>query len=266
MFFFVSISPEVECEADENRIFRVSLVKAGYKRAVWLKKERELKAALTDKICRGVRAYTWAHLKDIITLAERVATQAQLVAGADNRTAFAESLLLAAYMAVFKDKPVPTDDYINEFVKLFYSLGVPEKRRNENEEMLDILLDSIVKGDSGHNYTIREVLGAIETGKVWSNEDDMEATDREEHAMPTTYARRLAGMYGMGLSPDGDIAIAKNHQEVMKMLGKGKGYQLQLMRHPRLVERGYNVNLGSACGVKNCVVIGWEEDDADSTA
>ena len=259
MFFFVSISPEVECEADENRIFRVSLVKASYKRSVWLKKERELKAAMAPEICAGVRAYTWANLPAIITLAERVATQAQLVAGADNRTAFAESLLLAAYMAVFKDKPVPTDDYIDEFVKLFYTLGIPEKRRNENEEMLDILLDAIVKGDSGHNYTIREVLGAIETGKVWSNADDLDATDREEHAMPTTYARRLAGMYGIGLW-HGDIAIAKNHPEVMKILNKGRGYQLQLMRHPRLVERGMNVNLGSSAGVKNCVVIGWEEE------
>jgi hypothetical protein len=261
MFFFVSISPEVECEADENRIFRVSLVKAGYKRVVWLKKEKELKAALTDKICRGVRAYTWQHLAEIITLAERVATQAQLTAGADNRTAFAESLLIAAYMAVFKDKPVPDDAYIIEFVKLFYSLGIPEKRRNENEEMVDTLLDSIVKGDSGHNYTIREILNAIETGKAWSNADDIEAEKREEHELDKTYARRLAGMYGMGLAPDGNIAIAKNHQEVMKMLGKGKGYQMQLMRHPRLVERGKNVNLGGSAGVKNCVVIGWEESE-----
>ncbi len=165
-------------------------------------------------------------------------------------------------MAVFKDKPNPDDEYINEFVKLFYSLGVPEKRRNENEEMLDVLLDAIVKGDSGHNYTIREVLGAIETGKVWSEDVTHDNGDisREEQPMDKTYARRLAGMYGMGLSPDGDIAIAKNHQEVMKMLSKSRGYQLQLMRHPRLKERGYNVNLGSACGVKNCVVIGWGEN------
>lgn len=258
MFFFVSISPEVECEADENRIFRVSLIKASYKRAVWLKKERELKQAMTADICASVRAYTWANLPAIITLAERVATQAQLVAGADNRTAFAESLLLAAYMAVFKDKPAPSDDYINEFVKLFYEMGTPEKRRNENEEMVDLLLDAIVKGDSGHNYTIREVLNAIETGRVWSNADDKESGPREEHEIGTTYARRLAGMYGIGLH-HGDVAIAKNHPEVMKILNKGKGYQLQLMRHPRLVERGKNVNLGSSAGVKNCVVIGMEE-------
>lgn len=265
MFFFVSISPEVECEADENRIFRVSLVKASYKRAVWLKKERELKEAMAPEICAGVRAYTWANLPAIIALAERVATQAQLVAGADNRTAFAESLLLASYMAVFKDKPDPDDDYINEFVKLFYEMGTPEKRRNENEEMIDLLLDAIVKGDSGHNYTIREVLNAIETGLIYSEDVDTGSghIENQEKPMERTYARRLAGMYGCGLH-HGDIAIAKNHPEVMKILNKGKGYQLQLMRHPRLVEKGKNVNLGSSAGVKNCVVIGWGEDDADA--
>jgi putative DNA primase/helicase len=262
MFFFVSISPEVECEADENRIFRVNLIKAGYRRAVWLKKEKELKKYLTPEICAGVRAYTWQHLPEIIALAERVAIQAQLVAGADNRTAFAESLLLAAYMAVFKDKPKPDNDYINEFVKLFYEMGVPEKRRNENEEMVDLLLDAIVKGDSGHNYTIREVLKAIESGTVWSNADDIgDDGPREEMPMEKTYARRLAGMYGMGLAPDGNIAIAKNHQEVMKILNKGKGYQMQLMRHPRLVEKSRNIYMGSSAGTKNCVIIGWEDSE-----
>jgi hypothetical protein len=64
----------------------------------------------------------------------------------------------------------------------------------------------------------------------------------------------------MGLAPDGNIAIAKNHKEIMKLLEKGKGYQLQLMRHPRLVDRSKNVALGSR-NVKNCVVIGWEEDN-----
>ena len=77
--------------------------------------------------------------------------------------------------------------------------------------------------------------------------------------MPTHYARRLAGMYGMGLDPDGHIAIAKNHKEVMKMLDKGTGYQLQLMRHPRLINKSKVVSLGSG-NSKNCVVIGWGDE------
>jgi 5S rRNA maturation endonuclease (ribonuclease M5) len=256
MFFFVSISPEIECEADENRIFRVSLVKASHKRNLWIKKERELCEALTDKICRGVRAYTWRHLKDIIALAERVAIQAQLTAGADNRTAFAESLLLAAYIAVFKDRPNADDDFIIEFVKQFYSLSPLHQRRNENEEMLDIILDYIIR-DSGRSYTVRELLNAIETGWIYSNADSTEADSREQEDIEKTFARQLVGRYGVGLTPDGNIAIAKNHKEIMHMLDKGKGYQMQLMRHPRLIERGKNVYLGSR-NVKNCVVIGWE--------
>ena len=257
MFFFVSISPEVECEADENRIFRISLVQASYKRSLWLEKEKEIRAALTPEICRGIRAYTWQKLPEIIELAERIAIKAQLIAKIDNRTALAESLLLAAYMAVFKNKPKATDEQIAEFVELFYSLGMPEKRRNENEEMLDILLDSIVKGEASLTYTVRELLNAIETGKIWSNDEDMEAGEREEMLMPKNKARRIAGMYGVGLAPDGNIAIAKNHKEIMKILDKQRGYHQQLMRHQRLVERSKNVSLGTN-NTKNCVVIGWD--------
>jgi hypothetical protein len=261
MFFFVSISPEVECEADENRIFRVSLVKANYPRAKWIEKEKEIRAALTPEICRGVRAYTWKKLPEIIALSERIAIQSQIIAKTDNRTALAESLLLAAYMAVFKNRPKATDKQIVEFVELFYSLGMPEKRRNENEEMLDILLDSIVR-EGQENYTIRELLNAIESGFVYSEDETGQdgSTTRHEKELPRHEARRIAGRYGVGLAPDGNIAIAKNHQEIMKLLDKGKGYQMQLMRHPRLVERGKNVSLGSN-NVKNCVVIGWEEGE-----
>jgi hypothetical protein len=242
MFFFVSISPEIESEADENRIFRVSLVKANYPRKEWLAKEKELMKTLTHETCQGVRAFTWNHLPEIMKLSERVAVQAQVSAGIDNRTAFSESLLIAAYLAVFESKLDISDEELALFVTALYKVHPLEQRRNENEEMLDQLLDYIIHYKA-NQYSIRELMFAIETGTI-----------AEGVELASSVARRIAGIYGIGMTSDGNLAIAKNHPEIMKILNKGKGYQLQLARHPDLIDKSKNVSLGSG-NVKNCVVI-----------
>jgi hypothetical protein len=251
MFFFVAISPEIDCEADENRIFRIGLAKANYARSEWLSKETELRSCLTPEICERVRAYTWQNLSAIITLAERVATQAQLTAGIDNRTAFAESLLLAAYLAVFDNKVNPDNEYIASFVKQVYSESPIEKRRNENEEMLDTILDSLVR-DGSDMYRISDLLAIID-GSLPAD------TDGSLSAMAPSRARRIAGNHGVGLDPDYNIAIRKNHTEIMRMLGKGKGYHLQLTRHPRCIDKGKGVGMGGSGNTHDCVVIRRED-------
>jgi hypothetical protein len=249
MFAFIAISPEVSAEADENRFVRTSLVKAKYSRREWLKREKLVKSAVTPEICASVRAYTWRNLKEILKLAERVADISQLTVTGDNRTSFAESMLIAAFVAVFQDELNPSDEMITGIVKDIYMLNPSEPRRNENEEMLDHILDYIVR-EGSETFTLRELLKGIETG------------DLRGQPLQDTKSRRIAGMYGVGLttSPDYDIAIAKDHPQVMKILEKGKGYHRQLWRHPDLVIKGRNVSLGSG-NTKNCVVIKREVYD-----
>jgi hypothetical protein len=171
----------------------------------------------------------------------------------DNRTAYADAILLAAHLAVFKNQLEPSDESLDEYLNDFYGQQPIHHTRSENEEMVENLLDHIIR-EGSINYTVRELLNAIETGRI-TNEENGE----DDVLLPPHEARRIVGHFGVGLSPHGDIAIAKNHPEVMKILDKGKGYQLQLMRHPRLVEKNKVVSLGSK-NSRNCVVIGWEED------
>lgn len=255
MFFFVSVSPEIDAEADENRIFRVGLRKPDYGHADWLKREAFLKRVITPAICRGVRAYTWQHLREIIDLSARFSGAAQKVSGVDNRSAFAEAMLMAAFNAVFLNRLEPDDQTIADFVAEFYGSAPSEPRRNETEEMLDRLLLHIVRVDGGESFALGDMLDTIKTETEFS-------TVHEEgiEAKVATKFRRIVGMHGLGLTPDFDLAIAKNHPEIMKILDSGKGYHHRLVRHPRMIDKGRNVGLGSKI-VRNCVIIGRDADE-----
>lgn len=242
MFFFVAISPEIGSEADENRIFRVNLSKASYSRADWLKREKFLKTAITPDICASVRSFTWSNLKNIISLSERIASHAQHMAGIDNRTSFAESLLLAAFMVVFQNKRDPPDDDIVALVNDFYSSSPREETLNETELLLENYLDHVVR-EGQYTWSIRNLLEIVATGSI-------DGVVME----PKSLYRRLAGHKGIGIDPDGNYAIAKNHPEAMKILDRGKGYHHQFTRHPLFLDKAKSVGLGGN-NTKSCVII-----------
>lgn len=250
MFFFVSISPDVDSEADENRIFRISLTKAKYGRADWLRREQRLKQALTPKICSKIRAYTWAKLPQIIALADRVSEQVQLVGKTDNRTSFAESLLIAAHMVVFSNMEAPTVEDIRATVHGFYEGVKIESGRNENEEMVDKILNYLVR-DGQQTYRIEYLAECVATGKEEGGEGEGVTTLEPKRR---AHYRRIIGDLGVGVTKEGHVAIAKNHHQMMRILDRGKGYHRQLQRHPGLVAEGRVVNLGGG-NTKNCVII-----------
>jgi hypothetical protein len=253
MFLFVAIDPTINCEADEKRIFRVPLINAPYQIDEWLEREAQLIKSITPEICDGIRSYTWDNLDKILCLAKRITPEIQRRTKMDNRTAYADAILLAAHLAVFKDQLSPSEDSLNEYLNDFYSQQPIHHVRSENEEMVENLLDHIIR-EGSVNYTVRELLYAIKNSRITDEENP-----EDDILLPPHEARRIVGHFGFGVTPDNDIAIAKNHPEIMKILDKGKGYQLQLMRHPRLVERNKVVSLGSK-NSRNCVVIGWEEE------
>ena len=244
MFFFVSISPEIDSEADENRIFRVNLSKANYPREKWLQRDRALKASITPEVCAEIRAFTWGHMPVIIALSERVAERVQMVAGIDNRAALSESLMIAAFIVVFRNDLNPSVEAIDNFVKDYFGSSPGEPPRDETVELLETYLDHIVR-DGQDNFTLRDVLAIARTG--W-----LEGMERNSAKF-----RRLAGMYGIGIDPEGNYAIARNHPETMKILSKGKGYHHQFLRHPDVLKNSHPVNMGGNT-TKHCVIIKWE--------
>lgn len=251
MFFFVSVSPEIDSEADENRIFRVNLSKADYPREKWLQRDRALKASITPEVCAEIRAFTWANIGVIISLSERVAERVQMVAGIDNRAALSESLMIAAFIVVFRNEINPAVESIDSFIVDYFGSSLGELPRNETVELLETYLDHIIR-DGQNNWTLRDVLEIVWTGYIPGT-----YTEKDKAVF-----RRLAGMYGIGLDPNGNYAIARNHPETMKILGKGKGYHHQFLRHPDLLNKSHPVNMGGNT-TKHCVIIKREAEDEE---
>jgi putative DNA primase/helicase len=72
MFLFVAIDPTVEAVADDNRIFRVNIVKASVDQSQRYLKEYKpkLRKLMTRDNCRAIRALVWRELPNILSDAE----------------------------------------------------------------------------------------------------------------------------------------------------------------------------------------------------
>jgi hypothetical protein len=241
MFIFVAISPEVESIADDNRMFRVNLEGKGHTPDEWYQLGVELKNAITPEICASIRALTWTRLKDIFAMAERMSPIIQKITGKSSRYSRAESLLFAAYHVIWKQVELSDND-ITVFFEQIYKWQPVEAARNEEEELLDKLLDHIVR-EGRDTFTLRQVLLDCQKG-ITSQEKSVER-------------------YGMRMF-DGDIAIAKNYGAISAIIDRGKGYQRMFFRHYAIKDESKNVKIAGA--VRNCFIIdgsvlkGTEED------
>lgn len=238
MFLFAAISPEVTATADDNRIFRVNLIKPDS--STWKEQARDLREAITQTVCAGVRARTWARLRAIVTAARRLTPAVQELSGRDARFSLAEAMLHAAYWIVLRDREGLDDVEFSRALLGMYAVAPPDGRRDENEEILDRLLDERVpveKPDRG-TMTIREILIAMNTNKLQLPPKGT-LYDSPLDAAPSTlyHLRAIAERYGLTLTRDGELAIAHNHHEIMKVLSVGKGYHHVLFRHPCLVDK-----------------------------
>lgn len=231
MFMFVAISPEVESIADDNRLFRVNLEK---NENDWPALKKSLGELLTPVICTGVRALTWTRLNDILALAEVMSPVIQKVSSKSARFALSESILFAAYQIIWKQAHLDNDD-MHRFFEQIYEWQPPEESRDETGELLDRLLDETVQ-EGKDRYTLRQVLQSIGNGQG-----------------DPVYFKGVAGRYGLGLTTDGDLAIAKNFHAVSRIIERGSGYQRILWRHSLLKDKGRSVSLAGK--VRNCVII-----------
>jgi putative DNA primase/helicase len=211
MFMFVAISPEVESIADDNRLFRINLEK---NENDWPALKKSLGELLTPDICTSVRALTWTRLNDIFAMADEMSPVIQKVSNKSARFALSEAILFAAYQMIWKQAQLSDDD-MHEFFEQIYAWQPPEESRDETGELIDRLLDETVQ-EGKDRYTLRQVLQSIGNGQGDPN-----------------LFKGVAGRYGLGLTTDGDLAIAKNFHAIYK---------------------GRSVSLAGK--VRNCVIIG----------
>ena len=232
MFIFAAIDPVVKSIADDNRIFAINLKSKDHTPVKWLELKRKTQDALTPEICAAIRALTWTRLDDIFALADRMSPVIQLVTGKSSRFSKAESLLFAAFHVVWKQADL-TDDNLTDFFEQIYEWTPPEDTRDETDELLNRLLDeTIIEGRD--RISLRRVL------------------QRADKFDDNNHWKNVAGRYGLGLTADGELAMAKGHHEIMKIIDKGNGYQRIFKRHPMCDEDGRTVKIDGKN--RNCLI------------
>lgn len=255
MFMFSAISPEVDAVADDNRIFRVNLVAPDS--SEWKPLFADIQETFTPENCAGIRARTWNRLNLIIETAKRFSALIQDLSGRDARYSLADGMLQAAYWIVLKDRADQSDKEFCDTTFDLYRAAPPEEKRDESAEMVERLLDErmIVERPERGTLTIREMCQAVLTGNLEAKRsgelyDDPAALKSSDIEYLRFFIERL------GLSVErstGEICVAINHHEIMKILGVGRGYHRMIFRHLGIVDRSRVVWMAGRS--RRCVVL-----------
>lgn len=272
MFLFAAVNPIVENIADQNRLFFVNIIANQNKD--WRAGKKKLKKLLTKDNCVALRALTWKKLSKIITLCETISMMVEEITGKSPRFGLLDGMLLSAYILIWKGIDNPTEEQSYEIVKDFYQGQKLEKKRDETEEMITRLLDQPVSlPELKTTLTLRQMLICIREGKIIDLDEEMEQEgnsqdDKSLGYQSTAYSgafemtelqkikamKSAANRFGVGINPiHKELAIDNNNHEIRKILHVGKGYNKLLWRHPKLLEKSYNMKMaGKSC---RCTVI-----------
>jgi hypothetical protein len=254
MFLFAAISPEVEHIADDNRIFRVNMVRPS---GDWAPLRDSLKRLVTEDRCRAFRSLAWKKLQTIADLRERMVSLVQDVTGKGTRYALAESTLFATYLVLWRRREDLTDKEICSRLIDWYSLAPPDESYDETVDFLDQILGARVSVELGkrEELTLREILIGSYAFKLPDSSEDEIITAKD-----ADYLRRIAGRHGLKIKSDGNLAIVSNCKEITKITGRGRGYQRILYRHRGLVSKSKNEHV-TALGQKRCVILSGVLDE-----
>ncbi len=239
IFGLATTDPTIENIQDENRILRVNFIKPKHTSEQWQRIEGELKSLLCTDTCNAIRALIWSRLKIIIKQASRMVHVAKSRTGRDYRSSYADMLLAAAYVVVWCDTPEPTDEMIHDMLDKYYSYAPPEEHRNEAEEAVSTLMDTMIEVLHDHKrekLTIVECLNRIYRGQSGEGEELQIYT-------PTEIAnyKGVISRHGIRLVDNGNIAIRNGHPFLERHFG-ARGYGRILRRHPGIVSASENVH------------------------
>jgi hypothetical protein len=220
MFGIAAINPTIENVADENRIFRINLIKSNGNG--WKKIEKQLKSLLTEKNCRSIRALTWNKLKTIFELSDRVVELIQDKTHKDYRSSFSDALLASAFIIIWDRIDNPADEAISNMLDKYYSFAPPEEKRDEASEFVQELFDIIVEVQH-ENSNLKE--------KITIYECLINCYEIEENRAYKMHLSRC----GIKLTNSNNIAIYNNSAFIKKIMRINTGYSKILKRHPDFV-------------------------------
>lgn len=224
IFGIAAVNPTIENVADENRIFRINMVKS--QNNGWKQIEKELKDILTNENCKSIRALTWQKLKIIFDLTDRIVDFIQGKTGKDYRTSYSDALLASAFIIIWDRIDNPDDESINKMLDKYYTFAPPEEKRDEASEFIEELLDTIIEiqqetSNQREKKTILECL---------INCYELEEIDGKPYRMQLS-------RIGIKITDENNLAIANNSSFIIKTMRTSKGYSKILKRHPRFCEK-----------------------------
>lgn len=259
MFMFMAIDPTVENVADENRIFRVNLVKADLKARQNYKQiyKPRLQQLLTHKKCRQIRSLVWRELPTILKRAGAFADVIEEISGKDSRFSLAEGLLQATYWHIWRNKRKMAVKDVSGSIEELYSSCPPDGNRDESEEMLDRILDQkiLIEQPDREQITIREAIHAIRFKKFDVSNPEKIYDDLDMNVI--THLRAMCGRNGVGMRED-DLAIDMSSFAIMNMIEMPRGYHRVLQRNKDLLEKSAPVRLAGK--TRRCVILKLEGD------
>jgi hypothetical protein len=247
MFLFVGISPQVEKEADENRISFCN-IKSAPKGGDpnWGKNRDTLERLMTEENMAGIRSLVWDKLPKIIETTNWFEKIIQDVTGLPARTARKEAPIIAVYILIWLGIDKPKKEEVVSIVKRFYD-GYTYEKRDETAEMVERILDIPVPiFETREQHTIKEMLLMLKTGERLGDHDSQ--LDKDLNNKEKNLIRQALFHCGVAMATDkfkDGIGIAKNHDFIMRKLGVGRGYHKQLFRHDKCANQSYPITVNS---------------------
>jgi hypothetical protein len=243
IFGFASIDPTVDHVADENRIFRINMIKP-QNSDEWKNLEDKLLKLLSEKNCRAIRALTWTKLKNIFALADRVVDIIREKTKKDFRSSYADSLLASAFIIVWDGIENPTDEQLEKMLDKYFAYQPVEENRDDAEELIERLLDETIEVLDSHERQKMTIMEALT--KIYENE----LLEKEIQNIKLHVAR-----CGIRIVDESNIAIANRHHIISKIINRGAGYNKIFKRHKGFVEGQRSVYFFDGGKPRRCTII-----------
>jgi len=226
MFLYAAIQPGYEREADANRIAVVDMRKPENN---WAEIRAGLACAFTEESCAGVRAFTWAHLAEIIEQAERFSVAVHDRTGMDTRYSLMEGILWAAHWRVWKNA-FPSDEQLAEWLPTVYASKPVERAEDDSESMIQRLMDEVMPlfDAPTKRYTVEHLLRTLARGY-----------DTEDAAADLAKYRKTLNQLGLYVDSKGQMCVAVRNHHLGRMLGAQ--YSRVLARHLLCLKKGETV-------------------------
>jgi len=256
-FAYVAINSSIENVADENRTFVVSVKESTKEEQenYVLNIEPELKKLLSEKNCKSVRSLVFSKLKIIFNLGKKLSIVINKYSDKGQRNAHADGLLIASYIVIFRWFEDITKEEMETFVKTIYNIKPQTEKRDQAEEMVDLILEEKIRvsiNKTYEEYSILSVLKILYSEKIESGvEEDFEGM-RDITGPEKIAFNRAIENNGVYLK-DGLLGIANSHKEIRRILGASRGYSSMLTRHPKCAGKDININRGGI--QKKCTMI-----------